>query len=66
MSITFIQHSLQRHSPFRPAGSLQNAAIVTLSDGCTLRIESSFHDLLIYFEPLKTNMYHTDPLDGAI
>ncbi len=38
MSITFIQHSLKRHSPFRPAGSLQNAAIVTLSDGCTLRI----------------------------
>ncbi len=39
MSITFIQHSLKRHSPFRPAGSFQDAAIVTLSDGCTLRIQ---------------------------
>ncbi len=40
MSITFIQHSLKRHSPFHPAGSLWNAVIVTLSDGCTLRIIS--------------------------
>ncbi len=38
MSVTFIQHSLKRHSPFRPAGSLWKAAIVMLSDGCTLRI----------------------------
>ncbi len=28
MGITLIQHSLKRHSPFPPAGSLQNAAIV--------------------------------------
>ncbi len=36
-SITFI-HSLKRHSLFHPAGFLWNAAIVTLSDECTLRI----------------------------
>ncbi len=35
-SITFIQHSLKIHSPFRPAGPLPNTTIVTLSDGCTL------------------------------
>ncbi len=38
-SITFIQHSLKRHSPFRPAGSLWNAAIVMLSDRCMLRVD---------------------------
>ncbi len=38
MSITFIQYSSKRHSPFCPAGSLRNAVIVTLSDGCTLWI----------------------------
>ncbi len=44
MSITFIQHSLKRHSSFCPAGSLRNATIVTLSDGCTLQInEQSSH-----------------------
>ncbi len=37
-SITFIQHSMKRHSPFHPAGSLQNATIVRLSDRCTIRI----------------------------
>ncbi len=38
MSITFIQHSLKRHSSFCPTGSLRNTAIVKLSDGYTLRI----------------------------
>ncbi len=38
MSITFIPHSSKKNSFFHPAGTLQNATIVTLSDGCELRI----------------------------
>ncbi len=37
-SITFVRHSLKGNAPFRPAGSLRNTAIVTLSDGCSLQI----------------------------
>ncbi len=41
MSVIFFQHSLKRQSHFRPAGSFRNAAIITLSDGCTLRIRGA-------------------------